>query len=124
MEPAIEPGEMILIKNENHYKPGDVVTYIDEDNFFITHRITQIDDNKCITKGDNNNIEDSQFDINNIQGRVVYHSKVLGFIILYILKPLIIVYLGTLLFFIFNDNYFKSKNSYPNTHKEIASEKR
>ena len=124
MEPTIEPGEMILIKNENYYELGDVVTYIDEDNFFITHRITQIDDSICITKGDNNNIEDSQFDINNIQGKVVYHSKMLGLIIFYILKPLIIVYLGTLLFFIFNDNFFKSNNSHPNKNKEIAIEKR
>ena len=32
--------------------------------------------------------EDSKCNTNNIQGAVVFHSKVLGFVILYLLKPL------------------------------------
>ena len=110
MQPTISPGEMILIKNQGQYNEGDIVTYLDEDNFFITHRIIQINDSTCITQGDNNNIQDLPFDKNNILGSVIYHSKVLGFFILYLLKPLTIIYLGILLIFIFKDDFFKSKN--------------
>ena len=110
MQPTISPGEMILIKNQEYYNEGDIVTYLDEDNFFITHRIIQIDDSTCITQGDNNNIQDLPFDKNNILGSVIYHSKVLGFFILYLLKPLTIIYLGILLIFIFKDDFFISKN--------------
>ena len=79
----------------------------DEDAYFITHRITQINGEECITQGDNNNLEDSKFNTKNIRGAVVSHSKVLGFFILYLLKPLAIIYLGSLLFVIFSDKYFK-----------------
>lgn len=107
MEPTIKAGEMILIKEKDQYQVGDIVTYIDEDAYFITHRITQINGEECITQGDNNNLEDSKFNTNNIQGAVVFHSKVLGFFILYLLKPLAIIYLGSLLFVICNDKFFK-----------------
>ena len=107
MEPTIKAGEMILIKEKDQYQVGDIVTYIDEDAYFITHRITQINGEECITQGDNNNLEDSKFNTKNIQGAVVSHSKVIGFFILYLLKPLAIIYLGSLLFVIFSDKYFK-----------------
>ena len=107
MEPTIKAGEMILIKEKDEYQVGDIVTYIDEDAYFITHRITQINGEECITQGDNNNLEDSKFNTKNIQGAVVFHSKVLGFFILYLLKPMAIIYLGSLLFVIFSDKYFK-----------------
>ena len=117
MQPTISPGEMILIKNQGHYNEGDIVTYLDEDNFFITHRIIQINDSTCITQGDNNNIQDLPFDKNNILGSVIYHSKVLGFFILYLLKPLTIIYLGILLIFIFKDDFFISKNIQINSNQ-------
>jgi signal peptidase len=101
MEPQIEAGEMILIKECNNYKIGDIVTYCDDD-FFITHRITQISDKKVVTKGDNNNIEDHAIELNQIQGKVVFHSKILGFFILYLLKPITIVYI---LFCLFKDSF-------------------
>lgn len=107
MEPTIKAGDMILIKEKDQYQVGDIVTYIDEDSYFITHRITSLDGDKCITQGDNNNIEDLEFNTKSIQGAVVYHSKVLGFFILYLLKPLAIIYLGSLLFVICNDRFFK-----------------
>ena len=107
MEPTIKAGEMILIKEKDEYQLGDIVTYIDEDAYFITHRITQINGEECITQGDNNSLEDSKFNTKNIQGAVVFHSKVLGFFILYLLKPMAIIYLGSLLFVIFGDKYFK-----------------
>jgi signal peptidase len=103
MEPQIEAGEMILIKEYDNYKVGDIVTYCDED-FFITHRITQISDKEIITKGDSNNIEDHPIELNQVQGKVIFHSKLLGFFILYLLKPLTILFI---VFCLFKDSFIK-----------------
>ena len=72
MESKYHVGDYIIIKKQDKYNVDDVVTYIDDNNNYVTHRIIKIDDNEVITKGDANNIEDETFDIVNIQGKVVY----------------------------------------------------
>lgn len=72
MEPKYHVGDYIIIKKQDKYKVDDVVTYIDDYDNYVTHRIVEIDDTDVITKGDANNIEDEKFDIVNIQGKVVY----------------------------------------------------
>lgn len=97
MDPAIEENELIIIKECNNYELNDIVTYMDSDGNLITHRIVQIDEYGFISKGDSNDIADENTDINNIEGKVVYHSKVLGVFILNYLKFVIIIYLVVLL---------------------------
>lgn len=92
MEPEIIPGELIIIREQENYKKGDVVTYIDQEGFMITHRIVEKNMDTFISKGDANNIKDEFCDINRIQGKVVFHSKILGFIVLYLLKPICFLY--------------------------------
>lgn len=99
MEPNICSGELIVISEKENYKIGDIVTYIDEENFMITHRILEIDSKKFISKGDANNIKDESCEINKIQGKVIYHSKVLGFFILYLLKPICVLYATGIIIF-------------------------
>ncbi len=72
MESKYHVGDYIIIKKQDNYKVDDVVTYIDDNDNFVTHRIIKIDDTEVTTKGDANNIEDEIFDIVNIQGKVVY----------------------------------------------------
>ena len=91
MEPTINPGDMIIISKEHDYKIGDIVTFY-EDDTFITHRIIEQNDDRFITKGDANNIEDEETQYKNIQGRMIFKSHILGFIILYLLKPFVLLY--------------------------------
>lgn len=93
MEPTIKAGELIIISEEENYKKDDIVTYFDKDGYLITHRIIKLSDNTFITKGDGNNIEDEENNINQIEGKVVMHSRILGFFIIYLLKPLVIFYI-------------------------------
>ena len=72
MESNYHVGDYIIIKKQDNYKVDDVVTYIDDNDNFVTHRIIKIEDTEVTTKGDANNIEDESFDIVNIQGKVVY----------------------------------------------------
>lgn len=91
MEPTIKSGEMIIIKEQKDYNVDDIVTYKEDRNFFVTHRIINKYENKYETKGDNNNLIDETIDKDQIEGKVIYHSKVCGFFILYLLKPITLI---------------------------------
>lgn len=80
MEDQIHTGDYILLYKKNKYFIGDVVTYR-VDNYFVTHRIIKIDNDKVTTKGDANNQEDDEISINQIEGKVVYCGGLLNFII-------------------------------------------
>ena len=64
MEPTIKVGDIVIIKKvkSENLNEGDVITFSNQGEV-ITHRITQIEtigaDTRYITKGDNNNTEDT-----------------------------------------------------------------
>lgn len=78
MEPEINAGELVIIK-EVEYEVNDIITY-ETDDLLVTHRIIEKDGNEYICKGDSNNEKDLKILENQIQGKVVYHSKSLRFI--------------------------------------------
>ncbi|MFC5604734.1 signal peptidase I SipW [Sporosarcina koreensis] len=65
MEPGIQTGSIIAVKlaeDKTKYKSGDVITFRENEEMLITHRITDViangDSVLYRTKGDNNNAED------------------------------------------------------------------
>jgi signal peptidase len=80
MEDKIHKGDYILLYRKNNYHVGDVITY-KVDNYFITHRIVKMDGNKITTKGDANNSEDEEININQVEGKVIYTGGILNIII-------------------------------------------
>jgi len=97
MKPTIDEEELILIKQCEKYDLGDIITYVDKEEMLITHRIMQIDEYGFIAKGDNNSIIDENLPLENIQGKVIFSSKVLGRFILYYLRILIVVVIVVIL---------------------------
>lgn len=91
MEPTIHIKELIIIRESENYEINDIVTYRDKENNFVTHRIIEKNGNLVITRGDNNTINDEAINIKNIEGKVIYHSIVLGELFLYWLKPILCV---------------------------------
>lgn len=74
MEPEIKAGENVLIKKCKDYKIGDIITYITKDLEIITHRIISKEEGLYYTKGDANNVEDSEPILDNqIYGKVIAH---------------------------------------------------
>lgn len=61
MEPAIYPGDVVIMKNveNDEIEVGDVIQFHTQ-NFFIIHRVIDIKDGIYVTKGDNNNVADSE----------------------------------------------------------------
>lgn len=100
-------------------KFGDIVTYRDREDYIITHRITNIEKSTFIAKGDANNLQDETQPISNIKGKVLYHSKLLGFFVLHILKPLVAIYV--ILFVIINVYIYKKENE-ENENLEIKKD--
>ena len=76
----------------SNYNLGDIVTYLDNDDMIVTHRIIKCNGDSFIAKGDNNNLEDEEISVDRIYGAVVFHSEIIGFFVLYLLKPFVIIY--------------------------------
>jgi len=77
MEPNISIGDMVIIDTKiKNYKEKDIVTFLDTNGKFVTHRILEINKDSIITKGDANNTIDDPIDEEDILGR--YVSKITG----------------------------------------------
>lgn len=107
MEPNLNIGDYIVVRQEEDYYDGDIVIYNDDDTM-VTHRI--IDKNKqvFITKGDNNNIADKPITINQIKGKVILVLPVIGNIQIMLSKPISIMII-TILMITISVIYFRKK---------------
>jgi len=121
MRPAIMPGSLVLVHHvpPASLKVGQVITYINplDTKTTVTHRIVSLylDDTKTviITKGDANKIDDVPISASSVQGKVVWHIPKLGYILLAIKKPIIIlpvIYLAAI--FIMTEEVIRLRNYY------------
>ena len=70
MSGTIEVNDIIIVKINDDYDVKDIITY-NNNGSFITHRVERIEDEKVITRGDVNNLEDDPVPKDKIIGRVV-----------------------------------------------------
>lgn len=87
MEPELEINDYILVKKEDKYELNDIVTYQINDEY-VTHRIVEINEDTIVTKGDANNTVDEAIKKDNIIGKIVIKSHILGFILYLFSKPI------------------------------------
>ena len=84
MSPSINIGNVVIVKTckKEELKKEDIITF-NKNGEKITHRIINIDENnKYVTKGDNNNTEDvEKVDFENVEGKVVLTIPYFGYII-------------------------------------------
>ena len=86
MEPTIKTGSVILIKKQDTYSTGDIISFVGAGSDSTTHRITKtnIVKGKEIfnTKGDVNQGEDQEtIGIESILGKTVFTVPYLGYLI-------------------------------------------
>ena len=80
MEPEIYPGDVAVMQkvDKEDIEIGDIIQFWAED-YFIIHRVVAIENDKYITKGDNNNTQDSKpVDYGQIKGRLITKVKYIG----------------------------------------------
>lgn len=113
MQDTIAINDMIIIQQKKEYRKNDIITFKDGQEY-ITHRIVDIQGDKFVTKGDNNNTADiTPIDAYQIVGKVVLVIPKAGKIISFLRTPigmLIIIAVGALLLYLPSINIKKSKN--------------
>lgn len=130
MEPAIKTDSLIVVKktNSENLEKGDIISFISSDpslqGHINTHRIVEVvkSDNgtKFITKGDNNERNDIYtVKEENVIGKVIYHSYLLGVIFSFISKPQVFFLLITVPLILL---IVSSIKSIVNNFKELANE--
>lgn len=101
MEPNLSPGDLILVKAEDQYELGDVVTFHDSHGSVVTHRIMGTVGDQFITQGDANNTEDGDLlSAEQIIGKLQQVLPGMGFVIEFLRSPLgilVLVVAGVLL---------------------------
>jgi signal peptidase len=70
MEPAVEIGDLIVIRLQNKYREGDIITYFDKQRL-VTHRVMSVQSDQLLTQGDANNTPDSPIDTKQVLGRMI-----------------------------------------------------
>ena len=97
MAPEINKGDVVITRKieEEEIKVNDTITFLEEGQN-ITHRVIEIKEidgkKEFITKGDNNEIEDSKSVIyENIKGKVIFKIPFLGNIILFMKDQIILL---------------------------------
>lgn len=114
MEPVLSSGDIIVIKPQDSYKPGDIITVSDPGNIkvTVTHRIYDIEEKNgskyYITKGDANDSADTEKrPADNVLGKTLFSIPYLGYpvsfarsrngLILLIIIPATVVVYGEIL---------------------------
>lgn len=93
MVPTINKGDLIVINtNDQDYKEKSIVTFKDQDDMIVTHRIVEINDGKMTTRGDANNSDDSSYITKkDVIGIYVFKISNFGYVIKAIKNPVTLV---------------------------------
>ena len=101
MSGTIEIGDGVIVELTKDVKKGDIIVY-KKDNSLITHRLIEKQNDKLITKGDANNIQDEPITNDMVVGKVIKiipNANVWKIVIISVLLGLIIICVVKKIFF-------------------------
>ena len=102
MEPTIKTGSAAVIRREDRYTVGDIITFVEKDRGLVTHRIVKEENGVFLTQGDANNAEDMDpVPAKNIRGKVVFSLPYAGYVIAFLQTKV-----GMVLFILVPAGYF------------------
>lgn len=130
MEPELKKGDAIIIKKvaEDQLRVNDIITF-KINGEIITHRIVRIDDVNSekfyITKGDNNNVEDSdELRFSDIEGKQIIKIPYLGNIVAGLKNGIVIILVVLIALIMYlNRIEMKEKSEARREKKKIEDEK-
>lgn len=127
MEPALSVNDIVVVKigNDNLVK-DDIITYINDKNEIITHRIVIVNSDTITVMGDANNTYDTPINRDQVVGKVIKIYPQLGVWQKVITEPKILIVLFiTLLAFDFAISYDgKEKEVKKTKSKKVKKEKK
>lgn len=126
MQPALQIGDVIIVKKSNNYSERDIITY-SNGLTTITHRIIAINNDEVITKGDANEVDDKPINKEQIVGKFFFRisnfsqfSIILSKNVIY----LIMIFLLVLIFLlVIGDRIIKNLRYQSNNVKKLKKNK-
>jgi len=92
MNPYIKIGDLIVVNTDfQTINPGDIITYKDDNNLFVTHRVIMKEGNTIVTKGDANNSIDKPIKIGDVVGKYEFKIDYVGKILNSLRSPFTLV---------------------------------
>lgn len=126
MQPALQIGDVIIVKKSNNYYERDIITY-SNGLTTITHRIIAINNDEVITKGDANEVDDKPINKEQIIGKFFFRisnfslfSMILSKNVIY----LIMIFLLVLIFLlVIGDRIIRNFRYQSNNVKKLKKNK-
>lgn len=126
MQPALQIGDVIIIKKANNYAEKDIITY-DNGLTTITHRIKSIDGDEIITEGDANDAPDKPITKDRILGKYFFRTSTFSvFSIMLTGKTIyliMVLVLFAILLFAISDRVTRNLEYRRNNFKKVIKEK-
>lgn len=126
MQPALQIGDVIIIKKANNYAEKDIITY-DNGLTTITHRIKSIKGDEIITEGDANDAPDKPITKDRILGK--YFFRISTFSVFSIMLTgktiylIMVLVLFAILLFAISDRVTRNLEYRRNNFKKVIKEK-
>lgn len=126
MQPALQIGDVIIIKKANNYAEKDIITY-DNGLTTITHRIKTINGDEIITEGDANDAPDKPITKDRILGK--YFFRISTFSVFSIMLTgktiylIMVLVLFAILLFAISDRVTRNLEYRRNNFKKVIKEK-
>ncbi|MBF0988060.1 MAG: signal peptidase I [Clostridiales bacterium] len=126
MQPALQIGDVIIIKKANNYAEKDIITY-DNGLTTITHRIKSINGDEIITEGDANDAPDKPITKDRILGK--YFFRISTFSVFSIMLTgktvylIMVLVLFAILLFAISDRVIRNIEYRRNNFKKVIKEK-
>lgn len=126
MQPALQIGDVIIIKKANNYDEKDIITY-DNGLTTITHRIKSINGDEIITEGDANDAPDKPITKDRILGK--YFFRISTFSVFSIMLTgktiylIMVLVLFAILLFAISDRVTRNLEYRRNNFKKVIKEK-
>ena len=108
MEPALSVGDLLLIREADSYEVGDIIVY-QSGSLAVVHRLTSLDGDRAVAKGDANNTADEPIPVTEIRGRVTAALPMIGYLILALKTPLGILLTLALAVLLLESGYRREK---------------
>jgi len=127
MEPTIKTGDLVIVKevsSASALQVNDIISFRDKKDQVITHRITAIDNSEgleFVTKGDNNNTEDSsKVKADSLEGKYLARIPMLGSFAMFLQEPigLLIFVVTPIAIFIIWDMFSRNSKSKKDSKRE------
>ena len=126
MQPALQIGDVIIVKKSNNYSERDIITY-SNGLTTITHRIIAINNDKVITKGDSNEVDDKPINKEQIVGKFFFRISNFSLFSIILSKNviyLIMIFLLVLIFLlVIGDRIIKNLRYQSNNVKKLKKNK-